>query len=295
MKILHIISSGGMYGAEAVILNLSRTLNEAGHQSILGVFANSPNPNLQLHEIAIKEGMESHLILCRGQVDRGAPGRIRELASKTRADVIHAHGYKADIYVYVALRSGKIPLVSTCHTWYDNDLAVSVYGAIDRFVLRGYSHVVSVSKDAQNRLLKAGVRAEKITVIGNGIDLRPFSRPSEVLKDELGLKDCLVVGLVGRLSVEKGIDIFIRAAANVLKEIPAAKFVVAGDGPDRGDLEGLIDKLGIRESVRLLGAGKICRRCIPLSMSWSPLHDKKACRSRCWKVWRVAVRLSRHL
>jgi hypothetical protein len=38
MKILHIISSGGMYGAEAVILNLSRTLNEGPHRSMLGVF-----------------------------------------------------------------------------------------------------------------------------------------------------------------------------------------------------------------------------------------------------------------
>ena len=62
MKILHIISSGGMYGAEAVILNMSRMLAESGHESVLGVFANSSNPNLQLHEAAAKEGVESHLI-----------------------------------------------------------------------------------------------------------------------------------------------------------------------------------------------------------------------------------------
>ena len=64
MKILHIISSGGMYGAEAVILNLSRTLNEGPHRSMLGVFSNSSNPNLQLHENATKEGIESYLIPC---------------------------------------------------------------------------------------------------------------------------------------------------------------------------------------------------------------------------------------
>ena len=62
MKILHIISSGGMYGAEAVILNLSRTLNEGSHASVLGVFSNSANPNLQLHDVATKENIESHVI-----------------------------------------------------------------------------------------------------------------------------------------------------------------------------------------------------------------------------------------
>jgi hypothetical protein len=55
MRILHIISSGGMYGAEAVILNMSRALNEVGHSSVLGVFSNSANPNLQLHEAATAE------------------------------------------------------------------------------------------------------------------------------------------------------------------------------------------------------------------------------------------------
>jgi hypothetical protein len=68
MKILHIISSGGMYGAEAVILNMSRALNENSHSSILGVFSNSANPNLQLHETATAQGIESYLISCAGQI-----------------------------------------------------------------------------------------------------------------------------------------------------------------------------------------------------------------------------------
>ncbi len=105
MKILHIISSGGMYGAEAVILNLSRTLNEGPHHSILGVFSNSSNPNLQLYERATKEGIESYLIPCTGQIDRKAIGSIRDLVQRTDAEVVHAHGYKADIYAYFAFAS----------------------------------------------------------------------------------------------------------------------------------------------------------------------------------------------
>jgi glycosyltransferase involved in cell wall biosynthesis len=253
MRVLHIISSGGMYGAEAVILNMSRTLNDGPHRSTLGVFLNSSNPNLQLHESASREGIESHLIPCTGRLDRTAIRRIRELAVQTGADVVHAHGYKADLYVYFALRGSNLPLVSTCHTWYNHDPKDRFFGVVDRFVLRSYGNIVAVSESVRQDLLGAGVRADKISMIRNGIDLRTFDRASAVVKGELGWSDSPLIGLVGRLSMEKGVDIFLTAAARVLDQLPDAKFVVVGDGPDRAKLEALIEKLGIRGSVRMLG------------------------------------------
>ena len=253
MKILHIISSGGMYGAEAVILNLARTSNEGPHHSILGVFSNSSNPNLQLYERATQEGIESYLIPCTGQIDRKAIGSIRDLVQRTDAEVVHAHGYKADIYAYFAFRASGVPLVSTCHNWLDNDRKAFFYGVLDRLILRAYTRVVAVSEGVRQRLLKSGVKAKNISMIRNGIDLRPFDRASAGVKDELGWGAYPIVGLVGRLSVEKGVDIFLHAAARVLTHCPDAKFIVAGDGPARAVLETLIDQLGIRGSVRLLG------------------------------------------
>ena len=253
MKILHIISSGGMYGAEAVILNMSRTLNESSHSSVLGVFSNSANPNLQLHEAAAKEGIESHLISCDGQIDRTVTTSIRELVARTGADIVHAHGYKADIYVYFALRTSATPFVSTCHNWIDSDLFVSLYGRFDRLILRNYAAVVAVSKDVKQRLLKSGVRKDAIHMIRNGIDLRPYDNAPPSLRDGSSPNDPPIVGFIGRLSSEKGPDIFLRAAAQVLAEVPATKFVVVGDGPDRDKLESLIDELRIRESVSMLG------------------------------------------
>jgi glycosyltransferase involved in cell wall biosynthesis len=188
MRILHIISSGGMYGAEAVILNMSRTLNQGPHRSMLSVFSNSSNPNLQLHDSATKEGLESYLIPCKGQIDRKAIASIRELVQRTGADVVHAHGYKADIYAYFALRASGVSLVSTCHTWYDNDRKVSLYGGLDRLILRGYAGVVAVSEDVRQRLLKSGVKATRVAIIRNGIDLRPFDHASAIVRHELGCR-----------------------------------------------------------------------------------------------------------
>ncbi len=232
-----------MYGAEAVILNMSRTLNEGSHTSVLGVFSNSSNPNLQLHEAALKEGIESHLISCKGQIDRTVIASIRKLATQTNADIVHAHGYKADIYGYFALRGSGTPFVSTCHTWYDNNRLVTLYGKADRLVLRNFTAVVAVSDEVKLRLLKAGVREDKIHLVRNGIDLRPFDNAHPSLRNGSTPDQPLIVGLVGRLSIEKGVDIFLRAAALVLLELPSTKFVVVGEGQDRHELESLIDEL----------------------------------------------------
>ncbi len=242
-----------MYGAEAVILNMSRTLNESSHTSVLGVFANSSNPNLQLHEVAVKEGIESHVIACKGQIDPTVIASIRKLATRTNADIVHAHGYKADIYNHFALRGSAIPLVSTCHTWYDNNLLVTLYGMADRLVLRNYAAVVAVSDEVKQRLLKAGVREDRIHMVRNGIDLRPFDNATPSLPNAVSEDHPPIVGLIGRLSIEKGVDIFLHAAAHVLVELPSTKFVVVGEGPDRDKLESLIDELKLRESVSMLG------------------------------------------
>jgi glycosyltransferase involved in cell wall biosynthesis len=250
MKVLHIISSGGMYGAEAVILNMSRFLVAGSHGSIVAAFSNTSNPNLQFYEAARNESLESHLIPCKGQMDPRAVATIRELVTQTGVDVVHAHGFKADIYVYFALRGRSVPFVSTCHTWYDNDLLVTLYGKVDRLVLRGFARVVAVSDEVRQRLLEAGVRAEKIRMVRNGIDLRPFDGAHPSLR---GDGTTLLVGLVGRLSWEKGVDNFLRAAARVLADFPGAKFVVVGEGPDQEKLDRLIDELKIRNGVAMAG------------------------------------------
>lgn len=253
MKILHIISSGGMYGAEAVILNLSRTLNESSHASVLGVFSNTANPNLQLHEAAMQEEIESHLIPCNGQVDRAVVERIQQLAKQSGADLVHAHGYKADVYTYFALRGTKIPFVSTCHNWLKDGLLVACYGIADRFVLRSFAAVIAVSEEVRARLLKAGVSKERVHLIQNGIDLRPFSGATPSLRVGSRSAMSLTVGWIGRLSHEKGADIFLRAAAIALAECPDARFVVVGDGPDLSTLNTLTQKLGIEDSVSFVG------------------------------------------
>jgi len=118
VKILHIISSGGMYGAEAVILNMSRTLNEASHTSVLGVFSNSSNPNLQLHELAAKEGIESHVIPCKGQIDPTVTLSVERILMSSTLTATKPISTATSLYAGRAYRSSQpvTPGMTTIHS-----------------------------------------------------------------------------------------------------------------------------------------------------------------------------------
>jgi glycosyltransferase involved in cell wall biosynthesis len=240
-----------MYGAEAVILDLSRCLRRSGHRSVLGVFANSARPNTELEMRARSEGLEIHPIACRGQLDLNVASSIRSLVQRTGADVVHSHGYKADIYARWAMRGSRTPLVATCHNWIDNNLTLRLYGKLDRAALRRFDGTIAVSEGVRQRLLSSGVNPDRIALIRNGVDLHPFKDLRRLTSFDVHRP--LRVGLVARLSHEKGVDLFLRAAAIALKAQPNALFVVAGDGPDRPALEALIRELGLQQHLTLLG------------------------------------------
>jgi glycosyltransferase involved in cell wall biosynthesis len=91
-----------------------------------------------------------------------------------------------------------------------------------------------------------------------GVDVERFKRDDEARRRlreawEIGEGElCLL--FVGRLSIEKGVDVLLRALASIdrLDEL-GLRLVIAGDGPQRGRLETLTDELHLRERTRFLG------------------------------------------
>jgi glycosyltransferase involved in cell wall biosynthesis len=112
--------------------------------------------------------------------------------------------------------------------------------------------------EPQGRYLAAheGCTAAKIHVIPNGVDVERFRPcpPNETLRREFALAaDAAVVGIVAALRPEKNHSLFLRAAARVRRAVPNARFLIVGDGPQRGALEALADALSVADAVRFLG------------------------------------------
>lgn len=243
MKILQLISSGGFYGAERVLLNLSVELQHMGHTCIVGVFENARNLNTEIGNRADIAGLAVRRILCRSRFDGQTVREIQKIIEGDGIDLVHAHGYKANFYGLLAARVAAVPVTTTCHNWLGESRSMRTYTWLDRYLLRFFDGIAAVSRSVAEQLGHAGTR-RRVRVIANGVPTRGPGIASR-FADQIGTGDRIVVGTVGRLSVEKGASVLIEAASQICPDFPRALFVVVGDGPQRSSLEARVRELGM--------------------------------------------------
>jgi glycosyltransferase involved in cell wall biosynthesis len=198
-----------------------------------------------------------------------AARQLRRLVDDRGAQIVHAHGYVAGLASAWALRGMEAPpaFVLTAHVFPDPPTGPHRAGAAARFAYRWLfgrtDRGIAVSnsiREAVSSYTTDG--AARWSVIHNGIDARALRRRVDpgVKRREIGLDpSAAIVGVVARLSREKGVDVFLRAAAEVSEEIPNVDFVIVGDGPEREALEALAHDLRLTGQVVFLGR----RRDVP--------------------------------
>ena len=251
VKVLQLISSGGYYGAENMLLNLCASQQKAGCQNSLMIFYNVHAPNVEFYERARRRGLSVRMVHCQGRADWRAVRQIEECIQEDGIQLLHTHGYKADLYGYVAARRSGKPIVATCHNWVGGTAALGIYNHLDRMTLKRFRGLAAVSESVAQRLIASGVSAQKIRTIANGIDVQAFerARPSAVL-DFDGSK---VIGMVARLDLQKGFECLLRAARELCGAFPALKVVIVGEGPDRIAIESMIQRFELQSNVILAG------------------------------------------
>jgi glycosyltransferase involved in cell wall biosynthesis len=255
LKILHLISSRGLYGVERVALDLCKGLKGYGCESIIGVIRNSHNPHLEVTDEAKKNAIDTVVFPCEGQLDIKLIFRIRKYASKNQINLMHCHGYKSNFYGLLASKQG-IPIVTTNHNWLTSHWKLRVYRRLDSLLIRYFTRIIAVSSGIQEEMLTYGIPREKMRVIDNGIDITRFheSVSPKAVKEEFGLKkEETIIGTIGNLGAEKGHMYLLQAAKDIVKNVGSVKFFFVGDGPLRGCLENEAKQLGIGDHVIFTG------------------------------------------
>lgn len=256
IKILQLISSGGFFGAENVLLELSVELRNLGHSVTIGIFNNLHKPNLELIEKARARSLNIIIFECNGKFDLKAVSGIGSYVKENLIGIIHTHGYKSNIYAVLSNIRNRRVLVTTCHNWINSNAKMGFYAYLDRAFLKWFDAVVPVSRTVKEFLLESGVRKERINLIENGIDVSRFNskEKDKGLLKRLGLAHgCKVIGTVGRLSEEKGHTYFLKAAKKIMDSFGDCFFLIVGEGPLRKDLEGEARMLGINDRVVFTG------------------------------------------
>lgn len=198
----------------------------------------------------------------RGKFDPRVLMTLREIIHRHDINLIHGHDYKSDLFAYLLRRwlsHRCIKLVSTAHAWVMLGLKGELYRRMDLSLMRRFDHLIAVSHATRHEMIDAGVPADLISVIHNGIDTDAWSRSqvSGTLREELELSFTLpVIGYVGRIMPEKDLDTWLRAAALVAQRFPCTQFVLVGEGKNGDTLEQLkrlaVD-LGIGDRVYFPG------------------------------------------
>jgi glycosyltransferase involved in cell wall biosynthesis len=253
VRVLQLISSSGYYGAENMLLNLIGNDEATPSQNFLAVFYNRPRPNTELYDRAKRTGVRAELIHCQGRIDWRAVRDIRRLVRENNIDVIHTHGYKADLYGYTAARREGKPVVATCHNWLAGGAMLATYNFLDRIALRRFDAVGAVSQTIAEKLLSLGLRRERITVIPNGIDVHAFDVARSPGTPAAEARKEQVIGVIARLDLQKGFVYLLNAVATLRNSFPALRLLIVGEGPDRARIEQLVSGQNLGALVTFAG------------------------------------------
>ncbi|SEH00588.1 Glycosyltransferase involved in cell wall bisynthesis [Nonomuraea solani] len=165
------------------------------------------------------------------------------------ADVVHAHGMRAGALAAIGRRG---PVVTLHNALTTGGFVGLVYGVLERIVARRAGCVLPVSPDLGARMTTLGARDVRAALVPAPA-LPPAKRTPEDVRAELGAGERPVVLTIARLAQQKGLDTLLDVAAGPWPGDDSVKplFVVAGEGPLRGELRRRIDAEGL--PVVLLG------------------------------------------
>lgn len=252
-----------MGGIEVHCLNLARALVRAGHDVVL--FGSlEPWQSAELTNELRGNRLLIRRIPAVFTASLKRPTRlvnlfraVRDEHGRAPFELLHAHQlYPVGVAAAVLSRSMQIPLVITEHGSILDDRRQPLRHHAVRWAGRVARSVVTASEELAAVVAGTGVDAEKVRSMPNAIWPAQFEAglSREAARGRLGIgPDRFVAATVRRLVPKTGVQYAIRAVPGCARAIPGYYLLVVGSGPMRGELENLVDELGVTEQVRFVG------------------------------------------
>ena len=256
IKVLHLISSRGVYGAERVVLTLCKHTDPMRFKQVIGIFRKKNVGGDQLHGEAEQLGIPVEEILYSAAFDLTQLLGLVRVVIRHRPKIIHTHEYKANILGLCVAKMFGLPIVTTVHALHKLKGRAKTELRFSIWLLRYFNAVMPVSGDVGDELRALRVPPEKMVTIKNVPPLTGKRVASKAcsFREEIGIPSGRkLIGFLGRLIPAKGCDQLIHAIANIDKRDRNFSLAVAGDGPEREALEALARKLGVLGMIHFCG------------------------------------------
>lgn len=249
-------------GPGQIVLDLSRYLDRDKFDVSVAF-----GPGYPLDNMFQKEGIKTyHIKMSRG-IDplTNTKGLIQlyRLIKKEGFDIVHTHCSIASFVGRIAAKMANCPIIilhdqGFAFSRYSNNILQKYfYLLIERLLEPVTDYYITASNALEQIGIKHKImRHGKISVIYNGIDPSRFEEQvnKRTVRKELGLDVTVpVFGLIGRLEIQKKVDMFLKAVSMIIDSGSKAQFLIVGDGPLRKELEELARMLNIADRVFFAG------------------------------------------
>jgi glycosyltransferase involved in cell wall biosynthesis len=247
-----IIDTSIVSGPSRQLVHLALSLRAHGVRLHVILFGGPRRAPSALRSVLEAAAIEHTVVSERRRSDLSVVLRLRKTLEHIGADLIQTHGYRPAVLVYLMRRAGlRTPWVAFSHGVTTENLKVRLYHRLDRWVSRRADRIVVMS---HRHAEEWSAVAPKVEVIYNAVidavdggDLPPatLARVRSLPRPR--------IGVIGRLSSEKGVDVFLEALGLLRDRGIVVSAVIAGDGPERAALESDMRTRGLADSVAFLG------------------------------------------
>lgn len=254
VDVLALVAAETVSGPGRQLAGLARALADENIVLHVLVLWRQGHPFPPYAEYLADAGVPCDVVPDRGPLDRTVARLVRDAIERLRPRIVQTHGYKASAALWLLRRTGeRVPWVGFYHGHTTENWKARLYHRLDRRLLGAADRIVVMSARQEHEFRSHGNRVQ---LIYNAIVPLPATQSGEsrALRDRLARAPRPLIGVVGRLSREKGVDLFVRACGVLARRGRTFTAVIAGDGPERAALEGLARSEGVGDATEFLGS-----------------------------------------
>lgn len=201
-----------------------------------------------------REGLDVFPLAPKTEMDLGAAWRLARLLKQVRPQIVHAHDPHGVAMAALALSMSTLPAKPPLLASRRVDFHIGK-NALSRWKYRQVDCFICASDAIRRMVIEDGIPEDRTVTVHEGIDLeRVAAAPPAKLHEDLWLPHhAPIVGNVAALVAHKGQRHLVEAAALVVRQVPDARFVIAGEGELRPTLERQIRDHHLEKHVLLAG------------------------------------------
>lgn len=245
MKILQVISSLHIGGAEKLVSEISPLLRDKGNHVDVLIF-DGIETNFKSHLIKEKIRVISFGIGCRIY----NPLFIFKLSKLMRQyDIVHTHNTAPQLFAALGSILCSAVLCTTEHSTSNRRRNWKWYKPIDRWMYDKYKRIICISEQAEANLKNYLPTLKNTCTIFNGVDTNTFHNALAI--DKMKSDNKFTIAMVAGFRYQKDQDTLIKAMSELDPNL--YELWLVGDGERKPILENLIEKYGLNQNVKLLG------------------------------------------